>query len=131
MIVETEDYAVAIDKTSHAYNNKMTPRTQTMYSRGGTGYVYLIYGMFNLFNVVTNEESYPHAILIRAIEPLEGMDTMLKRRKLDTISPRIYAGPGLLTQALGITREQNNIDLLLDEVWIEDRGIKIKKKVPS
>ena len=128
MIVETEAYAGTIDKASHAWNNRLTPRTKTMYQQGGIGYVYLIYGFYNLFNVVTNTEGTPHAILIRAIEPAEGIDVMLERRKLDKVSPRISAGPGLLTQALGISREQNGIDLTQEEVWIEERGVKIPKK---
>ncbi len=128
MIVETEAYAGTVDKASHAFNNRLTPRTKTMYQQGGIGYVYLIYGFYNLFNVVTNNEGTPHAILVRAIEPAEGIDVMLERRKLEKASPRISAGPGLLTQALGINREQNGIDLTQEEVWIEDRGVKIPKK---
>ena len=128
MIVETEAYAGAIDKASHAYNGKYTPRTKTMYSQGGVAYVYFIYGFYNLFNIVTNHEGTAHAILVRGIEPVEGIDTMLKRRKLDKVSPRISAGPGILTQALGITKEQNGISLLENEVWLEDRGIKVPKK---
>lgn len=128
MIVETEAYAGVIDKASHAYNGKFTPRTQTMYSEGGIGYVYLIYGFYHLFNIVTNQHGIPHAILIRAIQPLEGIDIMMKRRKADVVSTKISSGPGLLSQALGITKAQNGIDLTGEEVWVEDRGIKILKK---
>ena len=81
MILETEAYAGAIDKASHAYGNKRTKRTDTMFASGGIAYVYLIYGMHHLFNVVSNKEGTPHAVLIRAIEPIDGIATMLKRRK--------------------------------------------------
>jgi DNA-3-methyladenine glycosylase len=128
MIVETEAYAGAIDKASHAHGNKRTKRTEVMYSEGGVAYIYLIYGFYNLFNVITNYAGTPHAILIRAIEPIDGVDIMLKRRKLEKVSSRLTAGPGLLSQALGITREENGASLLEDQVWIEERGIKLKKK---
>jgi DNA-3-methyladenine glycosylase len=128
MIVETEAYAGAIDKASHAHGNRMTNRTKVMYEEGGVAYVYFIYGMYNLFNIITNSGGIPHAILIRAIEPTEGIDIMLKRRKMDTLKRNLTAGPGTLTQALGITREQNGLSLLEDTIWLEDRGVHLKEK---
>jgi DNA-3-methyladenine glycosylase len=83
IIVETEAYAGKIDKASHAYGGKFTSRTQTMYQPGGVSYVYLCYGIHHLFNVVTNVEGTPDAVLIRAIEPLDGIETMLKRSGLN------------------------------------------------
>lgn len=123
MIVETEAYAGAIDKASHAYGNRKTNRTKTMYEEGGVAYVYLIYGFYDLFNVVTSQYETPHAILIRAIEPAEGIDIMLKRRQLEKPERKLTAGPGVLCKALGISRAENGISLIDDTVWIEDRNI--------
>jgi DNA-3-methyladenine glycosylase len=118
-IVETEAYAGTTDRASHAFGGRRTPRTEPMYARGGCAYVYLCYGMHALFNVVTHEAGVPHAVLVRAVEPLVGVDAMLRRRRLKTPSLRLTSGPGALTQALGITRSQNCADLRGPEVWIE------------
>src|ERR1700744_5507535 len=80
IITETEAYEGHIDKASHAYNGRRTNRTEIMYGQGGTAYVYLIYGIHHLFNVVTNKKETPHAVLIRAIEPVEGIEVMMARR---------------------------------------------------
>ena len=82
IIVETEAYAGITDKASHAYGGKRTKRTETMYASGGCAYVYLCYGMHHLFNIVTNKENIPHAVLIRAIQPLDGINIMLQRRNM-------------------------------------------------
>lgn len=123
IIVETEAYNGVIDKASHAYNGRFTPRTSTMYKAGGVSYVYLCYGIHHLFNVVTGVEGNPHAVLIRGLEPVDGLSTMLDRRKMAKLAPRITAGPGALSQALGIDKNLNAKDLLGDEIWIEDVGI--------
>ena len=123
IIVETEAYNGVIDKASHAYNGRYTPRTSTMYKAGGVSYVYLCYGIHYLFNVVTGVEGNPHAVLIRGLEPVDGLSTMLDRRKMAKLAPRITAGPGALAQALGIDKNLNAKDLLGDEIWIEDVGI--------
>ncbi|RYZ51466.1 MAG: DNA-3-methyladenine glycosylase [Sphingobacteriales bacterium] len=102
IIVETEAYAGASDKASHAFGNRRTGRTEIMYGPGGRAYVYLCYGIHHLFNVVTNVRDVPHAVLIRAIEPLEGIDTMLSRRRKERLQPALTAGPGAMSQALGI-----------------------------
>src|ERR1041385_1383130 len=81
MITEAEAYGGVIDSASHAFNGRRTNRTEIMYALGGTAYIYLCYGIHHLFNVVTNEKDIPHAILIRALEPAEGIELMLKRRK--------------------------------------------------
>ncbi len=122
-IVETEAYNGVIDKASHAYNGRFTPRTSTMYEAGGISYVYLCYGIHHLFNVVTSIKNNPHAVLIRGIEPVLGIPTMLKRRKMQNLAPRITAGPGALAAAMGIDKNLNAKDLLGDEIWIEDNGI--------
>lgn len=127
MIVETESYAGATDRASHAYGNRLTPRTKPLFEKGGISYVYLCYGMHNLFNVVTNQTGIPHAILIRAIEPVEGVNEMITRRK-KALSPLLTAGPGALCQALGIDRSHNALSLQGPSIWIEDRNIKIPSK---
>lgn len=127
MITETEAYRGQTDKASHAYNGRRTSRTEIMYSEGGTAYIYLCYGIHHLFNVVTNEKEIPHAVLIRAIEPVEGIDRMLKRRNKKKADYSLTGGPGALSQALGILTKQTGEDLLGNKIWIEDRGVTIKK----
>lgn len=129
IIVETEAYAGKIDKASHAYGGKFTSRTQTMYQPGGVSYVYLCYGIHHLFNVVTNVEGTPDAVLIRAIEPLDGIETMLKRRRLESIQLKLSNGPGVLSQALGIDVGCNNCKLTGNNIWIEDTGYSISKEM--
>ncbi len=126
IIVETEAYAGATDKASHAHMNRFTNRTKIMYQAGGVAYVYLIYGFYYLLNFVTNTEGIPHAVLIRAIEPTDGIPIMLQRRKMTELLPKITAGPGVLTQALGINKSYNGEDLTGDTIWVEDRGLYYK-----
>ena len=126
MITETEAYQAPEDKASHAYNNKRTPRTEVFYHRGGVGYVYLCYGIHNLFNVVTNEENIPHAILIRSVEPIDGIEYMMYRRNKTKFDKTLTTGPGALSQALGIHKLHNKISLTGDTVWIEDRNIQVE-----
>lgn len=127
MIVETEAYAGVTDKASHAFGGRRTKRTETMYSIGGTAYVYLCYGIHHLFNVVTNVEGVPHAVLIRGVEPLEGLETMLERREKQVLKPELTAGPGSLSRALGISTAHTGL-LLYDEIYIEDSSSKLKEE---
>jgi len=122
-IVETEAYNGVIDKASHAYGNRLTPRTQTMFMQGGIAYVYLCYGIHEMFNVVTSVKGQPHAILIRAIQPTDGIEIMLFRRNMQTLKSNITQGPGSVAKALGISRTINAISLQSDTLWIEDRGL--------
>lgn len=122
-IVETEAYNGVIDKASHAYGNRLTPRTQTMFDEGGIAYVYLCYGIHEMLNVVTSVSGVPHAVLIRAINPTEGLDVMQYRRNMAVVKPNITAGPGSVGKALGITRKLNGISLQSDQLWIEDREL--------
>ena len=128
IIVETEAYAGAGDKASHASGGRRTARTEIMYANGGTAYVYLCYGIHHLFNVVTNVKDTPHAILIRGIEPLEGIDEMLNRRGKEQLSPSLTAGPGALSVALGIHTWHSGYSLSGPEIQIEDRGIKVSAR---
>ncbi len=127
IITETEAYAGAVDKASHAYNNRRTTRTEVMYSQGGVSYVYLCYGIHHLFNVVTNVNDVPHAVLVRAVKPIEGIDIILKRRNAEKLHSKISGGPGTVSQALGIKTKHTGLDLNGTKIWIEDKGIKIMK----
>jgi DNA-3-methyladenine glycosylase len=122
-IVETEAYNGAVDKASHAYGNRRTNRTEIMFRQGGIAYIYLCYGIHEMLNVVTSTEGHAQAILIRAIEPVEGIETILLRRNMAQVRPNITAGPGSVAKALGIDRRLNGISLQSDELWIEDRGL--------
>ena len=129
-IVETEAYRAPDDKACHAYNNKRTKRTEIMFAEGGVAYVYLIYGMYHLFNVVTAKEDMAHAVLIRGVEPVENVDVMLERRKFTKLKNTLTDGPGKLTIALGINKIHTGLSLLDEEnpIWIEDRGVSISEE---
>ncbi|HJP64576.1 MAG TPA: DNA-3-methyladenine glycosylase [Mucilaginibacter sp.] len=122
-IVETEAYNGAIDRASHAYGNRRTKRTEVMFREGGIAYIYLCYGIHEMLNIVTSTDGHAQAILIRAIEPTEGIEAILQRRKMGKAKPNITSGPGSVAQALGIDRRLNGISLQSDELWIEDRGL--------
>ena len=121
-IVETEAYA-AFDKASHSHSNRRTARTEPMFGTGGTAYVYKCYGIHHLFNISTNVQEVAEAVLIRGIEPLEGTEIMLQRRRMETLAPKLTAGPGNLTVALGIQKVHTGGDVFGEELWMEDRGL--------
>ena len=127
VIVETEAYSWK-ERGCHAYNAKKTQRNAVMFGKGGYAYVYLCYGMHNLFNIVTNREDVPEAVLIRALEPVEGIDYMLARRGKLVNHLHLTSGPGKLTKALGIDRKLNGKFLTGTEVWVEDPGHKISPR---
>ncbi len=127
MIVETEAYLGAIDKAAHSYGNRRTTRTETMFAVGGTAYIFFIYGMYFQFNVVVGAIDTPHAILIRAVEPVENIEIMRERRNAKSknlnrkmLDKNLTSGPGKLCIALTIDRTFNNEDLLGEKVWLED-----------
>ncbi|HZY40208.1 MAG TPA: DNA-3-methyladenine glycosylase [Mucilaginibacter sp.] len=122
-IVETEAYNGALDKASHAFGNRKTKRTEVMFRQGGIIYVYLCYGIHEMLNIVTSTEGHAQAILIRAINPTEGIEVMLRRRKMAALKPTITMGPGSVAKALGISRTINAHSLQGDVIWIEDRGL--------
>lgn len=138
VITETEAYAGETDKASHAYSGRRTNRTEIMFAEGGVSYVYLCYGIHHLFNVVTNYRDIPHAVLVRAVKPVEGIKTILERRKLETSQiqieqvksgkKKIAGGPGTVSQALGIQTIHTGLDLTQNKIWIEDKGILVKPK---
>lgn len=121
-IVETEAYDGRNDKACHAHLNKRTKRTEVMYGKPGHAYIYLCYGIHHLFNIVTNREGLADAVLVRGIQPLEGIEHMLERRNKSKLVPAVGNGPGILSQALGITTDLYGTDLLGDRIWIEDRA---------
>lgn len=125
IITETEAYAGAADKASHAHGNRRTARTEIMFKQGGTAYVYLCYGIHSLLNVVTNREGIPHAVLIRAIFPTNGISIIQQRRKSVKTGAALTTGPGTVSTALGVHFSDTGKDLLDDEIWIEDKGLKI------
>lgn len=127
MIVETEAYRGPEDKASHAYGLRRTNRNTTMYHLGGCAYVYICYGLYPLLNIVTNQVEIPHAILIRALEPIEGIETMLLRRNKQKLDYSLTAGPGTLSIALGVTKHLNGCLLNGPEIWIEDRKVEIRQ----
>lgn len=127
-IVETEAYAGVTDKASHAYGARRTNRNDVMYAGGGVAYVYLCYGIHHLFNVVTNATDIPHAILIRAGEPLSGAEEMLKRTGKRIADNTLTRGPGNLSKALGISTKHTGMSLLDEKLFIGDDGFSYSKK---
>ncbi|HFA49066.1 MAG TPA: DNA-3-methyladenine glycosylase [Bacteroidetes bacterium] len=123
-IVETEAYRAPDDKASHAYNNRRTARTETMFAEGGKAYVYLCYGIHHMFNIVTGKKDMPHAVLLRGLQPVDNIEAMLLRRNMGKIERRLTAGPGMLSQALGIKTSFSGTDLTTADspIWLEDRG---------
>ena len=124
MIVEVEAYCGPYDLACHASKGR-TRRTEVMFGPGGFAYVYMIYGFYFCLNAVTEEEGYPAAVLIRAIEPLENMDLMRTHRSKARRDIDIASGPGKLCRALAIDKELNGEDLSGRLLWIEDRNLKV------
>lgn len=127
VIVETEAYAGKGDRACHASDGKRTRRNEVMYGPGGHAYVYLCYGIHHLLNVVTNREGEADAVLIRALEPLEGLDRMLMRRQMDKLDRRLTSGPGCLTPSLAISIRDNRTCFFASgaRIRIEDAGITV------
>jgi DNA-3-methyladenine glycosylase len=127
-IVETEAYAGAIDRASHAFGGRRTNRTEVMFQTGGTAYVYLCYGIHHLFNVVTNKKDVPHAVLIRAVDPIHGIHTMLERTGKKSADYTLTKGPGNVSKALGIHTKHTGFNLLEDEIYIATDDFVVSKK---
>lgn len=125
-IVETEAYNGAVDKASHAYGNRRTARTEVMFGEGGLAYVYLCYGIHHLFNVVTNVKDTPHAVLVRAVDPLIGIENMLLRTGKKKLDSTLTKGPGNVSKALGIFTGHTGMSLQSDELFIADDGFRLK-----
>lgn len=127
-IVETEAYNGAVDRASHAWNGRRTARTEIMFGDAGKAYIYLCYGIHHLFNIVTNKKDTPHAVLIRAVEPLYGIDSMLRRTGKKKPDRTLTSGPGNVSKALGITTKYTGTNLLSDIIYIADDGYKVSNK---
>jgi len=119
MIVETEGYLGTDDKAAHGYGGRRTDRNEITYAPGGNVYVFFVYGMYFQLNIVTGEADSPHVILIRAVEPVEGIEIMRERRGAMT-DTNLTSGPGKLCIAFAIDRGLNGQHLLGDKIWIED-----------
>ncbi|MFT3979933.1 MAG: DNA-3-methyladenine glycosylase [Ferruginibacter sp.] len=117
-IVETEAYVAFTDKASHSYNGRRTARNEHMYGEGGTAYIYICYGIHQMLNIVANKKEVPDAVLIRAIEPLEGIDIMLQRTGKSKADHSLTRGPGNVGKALGLFKHHSGISLLDDTISI-------------
>ena len=124
-IVETEAYIGLTDRASHSHGGKRTARNEHMYASAGTTYVYICYGMHHLFNVVTNKKDVPDAVLVRAVEPLKGINIMLKRTGKLKLDNSLTKGPGNAAKALGISKNHSGNNLLKNEIYIADDGFEI------
>ena len=127
-IVEVEAYNGVIDRASHASGGRRTARNEVMYADGGVAYVYLCYGIHYLFNVVTHVKETPHAILIRAVEPLKGIDWMLYRTGKEKLDNTLTRGPGNVAKALGLNKQHTGQSLLSRDLYILDDGFVYNKK---
>jgi DNA-3-methyladenine glycosylase len=135
-IVETEAYVALIDKASHSFGGRRTAKNEHMYSAPGTAYVYICYGLHQMMNIVTNDKDIPDAVLIRAVEPIEGIDIMLKRTGKKLFDNTLTRGPGNVGKALGIFKHHsgnyllgNDIYLMDDKLKINDEDIGISKRI--
>ena len=136
-IVETEAYVALIDRASHTFGGKRTARNEHMYAAAGTTYVYICYGIHQMLNVVTNKKEIPDAVLIRAIEPLEGTATMLKRTGKKKVDNTLTKGPGNVGKALGISTKHSGTLLMGEDIFIykdeqssiRDEQIGISKRI--
>lgn len=127
-IVETEAYLGIPDKAAHTVGGRRTQRNASMWQDGGTLYVYFTYGMHHCMNIVAQQANEPVAVLIRALEPIDGIDMMYTRRKVARKDHQLCSGPAKLCQALNINRDQDGIDLVTDDqLWIEDHSIKVPR----
>ena len=135
-IVETEAYVGHVDKASHAYNGKRTPRNEAMYAAAGAVYVYICYGMHNMLNIVTNDVNVPDAILIRALEPINGIDLMLERAGKKIFDNTLTKGPGNVAKAMGICKNisglmlgKAQIDIYKDDFLLLESEIGTSKRI--
>jgi DNA-3-methyladenine glycosylase len=125
-VVEVEAYLGAEDRAAHSYGGRRTRRTETMFAAGGTAYVFFVYGMHHQFNVVTGPEGLPHAVLVRAVEPEEGLELMRERRPVPK-ERELTSGPGKLCRALGLDLSFDGEDLTEGRrVWLEETGVSFR-----
>jgi DNA-3-methyladenine glycosylase len=129
-IVETEAYLAITDKASHSFGGRRTPKNEHMYCTAGTAYIYICYGMHQMLNVVTNKKDIPDAVLIRAIEPMSGIDIMQLRTGKSALKNTITKGPGNVGKALGVSKKYSGKNLLDDDISIyKDKESNIPDKL--
>jgi len=128
-IVETEAYIGLTDKASHSFGGRRTARNEHMYAKAGTAYVYICYGMHHLFNVVTNKKEVPDAVLVRAVEPIAGIDVMLKRTGKKVFDNTLTRGPGNAAKALGISKMHSGTNLLGAVIYIAGDGYELTEQL--
>lgn len=128
-IVETEAYTATNDRASHSFGGRRTARNEAMYAGGGTSYVYICYGMHHLFNVVTNKKNIPDAVLIRAVEPIKGIDMMLLRTHKKQLDNTLTKGPGNVSKALGIDKQHSGKSLQEKNIFIADDGFTVTQDI--
>jgi DNA-3-methyladenine glycosylase len=121
-IVETEAYRHEGDPSIALHLQRKARQAQALYQPGGHAYLYTVYRVHTLFNITVNDAAHPDAVLIRAIEPLVGIEVMLRRRGLAQVARNLTAGPGVLSQALGLTPALNGEPLAGPRIWVEDAG---------
>jgi DNA-3-methyladenine glycosylase len=129
-IVETEAYRGPEDRAAHSFGGRRTARTEVMFGPPGYAYVFFVYGMHYQFNIVTTREGHPHAVLVRAVEPLVGVDSMAKRRHLPEASRDLTNGPGKLCQAFDIDKRCYGLDLCGSELFLAN-GPRIKTQTSA
>jgi DNA-3-methyladenine glycosylase len=122
-IVEAEAYNGPFDKAAHSYNNRKTKRTEVMFQKGGVAYIYLCYGIHQMFNIVTGAEGVPSAVLIRAIEPMAGIGVMLERSRKTVARFDLTRGPGNVAKAMGFHTSQNGLSLQHETLFVADDNI--------
>lgn len=130
MIVETEAYLGIVDRAAHSFGGKRTERTEIMYAEGGHVYIFLVYGMHYQLNVVTGPADHPHAILIRAVEPIEGIELMRERRG-KMADKNLTSGPGKLCKAFAIDKTLNGAYLAGSKIWIEEFRTAAQNEIAS
>lgn len=118
IIVEVESYVGPEDQGAHSYQNRRTPRTEVQFGPGGYAYIYAIYGMYVCFNVVVNQRERPEVVLVRALEPVDGIELMKQRRNTECRID-LCNGPGKLCRSMGITKAQYGYDLCGSELYLE------------
>jgi len=128
IIVETEAYRGPEDLGSHAYNNRRTTRNDIMYAEGGVVYMYICYGIHDMLNIVTGKEGSSHAVLIRALQPADGIPHMCERRGIQDLK-RLCKGPGALAKAVGLSKKHNGMSLQSDVIWVEDAPTLVEESI--
>jgi len=127
-VVETEAYMGPEDKASHAYGNLRTVRTEVQFGPKGHAYIYLVYGMYHCLNVTSGKvPGKPEAILVRALEPVSGIEIMMKRRMISEGAAKLANGPGRLCMAMGLSTKQNSVDLCAPPLHI-DSGVHVAER---